>query len=115
MRQDRDHVNLVRREEDSGNEPEPVSADVEDYASSNQVGMRISRADFRQILPVRFLSYAIPVIKRLNGLFMNLAELDYCSMAYYPHGLCSHNENQNSREKLTERTLRNVNRPEVDF
>jgi hypothetical protein len=82
---DRDDVDLARLEEYSRDEPEFVSTDIEHHACPNQIGVRKNRLGLRQILPIRFLCYAIPVIEWLSGRLMSTAEYHYRSMAYYPH------------------------------
>jgi len=67
MREDRDNVDSLPPEEDSGNQPESVSADIEDYARPNRISMPVISPHVRNTQPVRFCRNVIPVVQGLLG------------------------------------------------
>jgi hypothetical protein len=75
MREDRDNVGPLPPEEDSGNQPEFVSADIEDYASPGRISMWVIGPHVRNGSPMRLRRHMIPVVQRLLGSVMTFSEL----------------------------------------
>jgi hypothetical protein len=86
MRENRDNVDPLPQEEDSGNQPEFVSADIEDYARPDRISMWIISPHVRNTQPMRLRRHVIPIVQRRLGGAVTFSKLLERSSRNHVHG-----------------------------